>query len=148
MGLLRRAEAGLRHRVIGSTFHSRMERETFERASRRMQVMADVRRRTPGLWLALDDDAGDWATAHLDRLVASDESLGLESPRVPSATNSRCYLASPPLRAIQSRLAGVRSILAQRMARRRGTSAQRRRGFAAKGDQMPGTTEPGRQHLS
>lgn len=74
--------AALRRRVIGSTFHSAMDRQAFERASRGMQIVADVGRRMPGRWLALDDDAADWPAASRDRLVASDDALGLASAQV------------------------------------------------------------------
>ena len=50
----------LRARVIGATFHSRMEKEPFLAAPRGMQVWSDVLRRKPRDWLALDDDYLHW----------------------------------------------------------------------------------------
>lgn len=50
----------LRSRVIGATFHSRMDEQQFSEVPRGMQVWSDVLRRQPRDWLALDDDWLDW----------------------------------------------------------------------------------------
>ena len=55
-GAARRLPLELRTRVIGATFHSQMDRAGFESAYRGMQVWADVFRRRPSDWLAIDDD--------------------------------------------------------------------------------------------
>ncbi|MDT7517956.1 HAD domain-containing protein [Rhodoferax sp. TBRC 17660] len=46
----------LRQRVIGATFHSRMDQDMFTALPRGKQVWEDVRRRKPSGWIALDDD--------------------------------------------------------------------------------------------
>ena len=71
--------ASLRPRVVGATFHSSMDRRTFEGVSRALQILADVRRRGPWRWLAIDDDTADWPALYRDRLVASDRVFGLSS---------------------------------------------------------------------
>jgi len=48
--------ATLRARVIGATYHSRMDKQLFLSSPRGMQVSSDVLRRKPRDWLALDDD--------------------------------------------------------------------------------------------
>ena len=50
----------LRERVIGSTFHTGMDKHLFQQAARGAQVWADVSRRQPKAWIALDDDHFDW----------------------------------------------------------------------------------------
>ncbi|WP_092003208.1 HAD domain-containing protein [Paraburkholderia lycopersici] len=73
---------GLRARVVGATFHSRMHSPDFLSASRGMQIWSDVLRRKPKAWLALDDDDRDWPPWCLDHLVRTDEVLGINEPRV------------------------------------------------------------------
>jgi hypothetical protein len=67
----------LRDRVIGATFNSQMDREIFEATPRHAQIFADVLRRKPARWLALDDDAEDWPETELFHLVAVPPTLGL-----------------------------------------------------------------------
>jgi hypothetical protein len=69
----------LQMRVVGATFHSAMHRPAFEALSRGQQVLADVGRRKPSDWLALDDDAEHWPDSHRERLVRTDPTLGLSS---------------------------------------------------------------------
>ncbi len=76
----------LRERVIGGTFHRRVHgadqwgRQTFAETTRALQILADVSRRKPKDWLAIDDDVDGWPIEYLDRLVPCDGSLGLSSP--------------------------------------------------------------------
>lgn len=70
----------LQSRVVGATFHSRMPRAEFEAMSRGLQIYADVLRRKPSSWLALDDDYQDWPAWCRDRLVLTDSQLGLTHP--------------------------------------------------------------------
>jgi len=51
---------GLRERVIGATYHSRLPANDYELSSRGQQVWADVQRRLPSAWLSLDDDDELW----------------------------------------------------------------------------------------
>jgi hypothetical protein len=73
---------GLRRRVVGATFHSRMDREAFTAESRGIQIWSDVLRRKPERWLAIDDEIEGWPTWCIDRLVATDEMLGISEPAV------------------------------------------------------------------
>ncbi len=72
----------LRARVIGATFHSRMNERDFAELPRGRQVLADVLRRKPARWLALDDDAADWSEDSLQNLVKTDEHAGISAPLV------------------------------------------------------------------
>jgi hypothetical protein len=59
-----RLPESLQDRVIGGTFHSRHMRLTeFNEMHRGQQVTADVARRQPRDWLALDDDEEGWGTS-------------------------------------------------------------------------------------
>ncbi|WP_175772471.1 HAD domain-containing protein [Paraburkholderia phenazinium] len=81
---------GLKERVVGSTYHSRMlDKEAFARASRGMQIWTDVVRRRPIDWLAVDDDHVAWPTWCLDRLVKTDDVLGISAPEVLSELRAK-----------------------------------------------------------
>jgi hypothetical protein len=74
---------GLQSRVIGATFHSReTHRFTFDNMSRGMQVYADVERRRPARWFAIDNDDQDWPAWCRDHLIKTDDRLGLSEPAV------------------------------------------------------------------
>ncbi|WP_106857299.1 HAD domain-containing protein [Caballeronia novacaledonica] len=70
----------LAKRVIGATFHSQMDPFEFQQAARGQQVWADVVRRKPNSWLALDDDDTGWPSWCRSRLVLTDPMLGIASP--------------------------------------------------------------------
>ena len=72
----------LRSRVIGATFHSRMDEQQFAEAPRGMQVWSDVLRRKPRDWLALDDDWLHWPKWCLDKYVRTHEHEGISEPAV------------------------------------------------------------------
>jgi hypothetical protein len=72
----------LRSRVIGATFHSKMNEDEFAAAPRGMQVWSDVLRRKPKDWLALDDDWLHWPKWCLDKYVRTHEHAGLSDPAV------------------------------------------------------------------
>ncbi|MGF6727566.1 hypothetical protein P3T43_006958 [Paraburkholderia sp. GAS41] len=72
----------LRARVVGATYHQDMDEESFQQAPRGMQVWADVLRRKPAAWLALDDDYLHWPTWCREQLVRTDDVLGISAPRV------------------------------------------------------------------
>ena len=79
---LKRLTPGLRERVIGATFHSRMNEHLFTLLPRGVQVLDDVARRQPAGWIALDDDGVGWPEEHRHRLVLTDDRLGLTGPGV------------------------------------------------------------------
>lgn len=79
----------LRARVIGATFHSRMNRFDFEAMSRAEQILADVQRRRPSNWLALDNDGEGWPQDHREHLVLTDDRDGLSVPAVLAELRSK-----------------------------------------------------------
>lgn len=79
----------LRERVIGATFHSRMDRDVFIACPRGVQVWQDVLRRKPRAWIAVDDDHLDWPAWCSDKLVASHEVLGIREPGVLQALKGK-----------------------------------------------------------
>lgn len=85
---LKRFPPELRDRFIGGTYHKRVQgadpwsKASFKAMSRGMQVCADVLRRKPMQWLALDDDTEDWPEWARNNLVDCDGATGLSNPRV------------------------------------------------------------------
>jgi len=68
----------LRRRVIGATYHRRhMREEEFARLTRYEQVIADVARRRPRKWLAIDDDLDGWPEHALINVVPTPLVVGL-----------------------------------------------------------------------
>lgn len=85
---LKRLPETLRQRFIGGTFHRRVHgadtwlQASFQNIPRGMQVWADVQRRRPRQWLALDDDVEGWPPWAQENLIACDGSTGLSSAPV------------------------------------------------------------------
>lgn len=79
-GAAKRLPLGLRMRVIGATYHSRMPAAGFSLLTRGEQVTEDVLRRRPGSWLALDDDPIGWPQWAAQHLLLTDPYEGI-SPR-------------------------------------------------------------------
>lgn len=52
-------------------------------------MLADITRRRPRAWLALDDDAADWPEKYLDHLVLCDGALGLSKPETLAELSSK-----------------------------------------------------------
>ena len=93
-----RLPAGLRRRVIGATFHSAMDRAEFALLSRGQQVYADVVRRRPAEWFALDDVDEGWPNPLREHIVLTDPILGITSSaaiRGIQANLARLYPAKP-----------------------------------------------------
>lgn len=73
----------LQERVIGATFHSRETNKfVFDRMSRGMQICADVERRMLARWFAIDNDDWGWPTWCRERLIKTEDRLGLSEPAV------------------------------------------------------------------
>jgi hypothetical protein len=72
----------LRHRVLGATFHSRMNEDLFLNTPRGQQVWNDVQRRKPRGWLALDDDGEGWPTESSGHFIRTHETDGISDPQV------------------------------------------------------------------
>jgi hypothetical protein len=80
----------LQERVIGATFHHReMRKWKFDNMSRGEQVLADVQRRRPTAWFAIDNDDHHWPTAYLDHLIKTEDRLGLSDPQVQKEIQAR-----------------------------------------------------------
>lgn len=85
---LQRLPANLRARFVGGTFHRRHHGadpwilEAFRATPRWRQILADVERRLPRAWLALDDDVADWPEQLQPNLIACAGATGLSCPRV------------------------------------------------------------------
>ncbi|MPW18931.1 hypothetical protein GCT13_19015 [Paraburkholderia sp. CNPSo 3157] len=80
--LSRRLPPALRARVVGATYHSKMDQHEFAAAPRGMQVWGDVLRRKPQKWLALDDDWLHWPAWCRENLIRTDPVLGISEPSV------------------------------------------------------------------
>jgi hypothetical protein len=72
----------LRARVIGATFHSKMNELEFAEKPRGVQVWEDVLKRRPRDWLALDDDGLDWPECGIEKYVKTHLSEGISDPAV------------------------------------------------------------------
>lgn len=70
----------LRVRIVGATFDPERDGPAFSSVARGYQITADARRRRVRKWVALDDDARNWPTAHGSRLIATDPILGFGEP--------------------------------------------------------------------
>lgn len=74
---------GLQGRVIGATFHNReMRKDEFDLMSRAQQILADVERRRPKNWFAIDNDGLGWPDHLRGQLVLTQDRLGLSEQRV------------------------------------------------------------------
>jgi len=76
-----RLPPSLRQRVVGATYHSDMPLDLFRNAPRGRQVLADVVRRKPPTWLAIDDTDEGWDDAR-GNVVISDPVHGISAPAV------------------------------------------------------------------
>lgn len=101
-GAAKRLPAALRRRVVGSTYHSAMDKGEFRELVRGRQVWADVVRRLPRGWLALDDSYQEWPVWCLENLVRSDEVIGISSTAVQEELRNKLWrvhageLSDPP----------------------------------------------------
>lgn len=78
-----RLSPALQARVIGATFDIReTQKLEFDLMSRGAQVLADVKRRRPRSWFALDNDPAGWPDYARDKLVLTQDRLGLSEERV------------------------------------------------------------------
>ncbi|MDR7093945.1 HAD domain-containing protein [Hydrogenophaga laconesensis] len=80
----KRLSPKLRSRVVGATFHSKMDEAEFAAKPRGQQVLEDVMRRKPSKWVALDDVDEGWPLER-SHVFITDECFGLGAP---AAANS------------------------------------------------------------
>lgn len=80
---VRQLSEGLQTRVIGATSHSIFSRSYAylggysATQSRGVEIVADVNRRKPDAWVAVDDDDEGWSAEARQHLVLCDSSTGL-----------------------------------------------------------------------
>lgn len=67
----------MQHRVIGATWHSKMDQRWWQTLTRFQQIAAYVRRHELTSWVALDNDDEGWHESMRSRLVHVDNWLGL-----------------------------------------------------------------------
>ncbi|PQA78071.1 HAD domain-containing protein [Rhodoferax sp. TS-BS-61-7] len=72
----------LRQRVLGATFHSRMDEDLFMELPRGQQVWEDVLRRKPRGWIALDDDGEGWPPESAGKFIQTHDKDGISHPEV------------------------------------------------------------------
>jgi hypothetical protein len=80
-GTAKRLPPGLQARCVGATFHTQMDRYAFDATARGLQVQADVVRRRPSTWLALDDVDEGWERAR-EHVLITDAVHGISEPNV------------------------------------------------------------------
>ena len=81
-GAASRLPPALARRCIGATAPAAGGDEAFDAMPRGMQVVADVGRRRPKTWLALDDDPDGWPLLVGDNVVLADRRHGISAPHV------------------------------------------------------------------
>ena len=93
----RQLPISLQDRVVGATYHKReMMKWQFDNMSRGAQVLADVERRRPATWIAIDND-NEGPEAYRDHLIKTEDRLGLSDPKVQQAIQVRLsQLAGDP----------------------------------------------------
>ena len=74
--------ASLRHRVIGATWHSRMDQSAWSELTRYQQIRHYLGRQHGCAWLAIDDDAEGWPSAQSHCLIQTDPDAGLGDPSI------------------------------------------------------------------
>lgn len=85
---LRYLTPSLRSRFIGATYHRKVHgsdpwtKNDFMKTARGVQVCADVSRRRPQFWAALDDDAEGWPDDAVEHLIRCEGSRGLSDDLV------------------------------------------------------------------
>jgi hypothetical protein len=80
----------LQARVIGATYHAReMQKWEFDNMSRGVQIYADVQRRKPTHWFAIDNDDKFWPAHCRHHLIKTQDELGLSDPDVQSLVRAR-----------------------------------------------------------
>ena len=86
----RRLAPSLQERAVGAPFHHRMMRsDEFGKLPRGMQIWGDVQRREPLDWFAIDDDPFGWPAWCREKLIRTDEKLGLSDTAIQNEIRDR-----------------------------------------------------------
>lgn len=88
----KRLPQSLRNRVVGATYHSHMRDPSFWDKPRWRQIWEDVLRRSPGSWLAVDNDVADWPRELAQHLLATDDVHGIGLPATREQLRQRLAL--------------------------------------------------------
>ena len=67
----------LRSRIVGATWHSRMDPREWAELTRYQEIRRYLRHQRDARWLALDDDDEGWPEAERDHLICTDADRGL-----------------------------------------------------------------------
>ena len=67
----------LQNRVVGATFHRETQKLEFDFQSRANQILADVKRRQPISWCAIDNDSIGWPIEYRENLILTMDRLGI-----------------------------------------------------------------------
>lgn len=87
-----RLPACLGKRVVGATWHSRMDQQEWIARSRCEQVLHYATRHSLRSWLAIDDDDEHWPSAWRHALVYADGDIGLKEARVQNELKRRLQI--------------------------------------------------------
>jgi len=80
----------LQSKVVGATFHRReIGKRRFDSMSRGAQIVADVQRRKPRNWLAVDNDDAGWPSQWRANLIKTEDDQGLSDLAVQESIRSR-----------------------------------------------------------
>lgn len=91
----RRLPAELANRCIGSTFHTKMDLAVWRATNRGEQVLANIRRRQPSLWLAIDDADDGWGR-YRDNVIVTCPIDGISSTSVRAQLEERLQIFREP----------------------------------------------------
>lgn len=87
--------AGLRSRVVGSIYDG--QPPEFRYLTRGEQVAADIERRRPARWLALDDDPSGWPAWALPNFLLTDPYEGISLPETVAELSKRLRALAGPV---------------------------------------------------
>jgi hypothetical protein len=92
----KRLPKGLQARIVGSTWHSSMSKVWadqiwWDQTSRHGQISRYVARANITDWIAIDDDAENWASNDLNRLLLADRNHGLTTPGLLDALRAKLH---------------------------------------------------------
>ena len=93
----------LAKRVVGATFHRKMDVHTFANMPRGEQILMDTKRRAPKAWVAIDDMVENWPREAASNLVASNPNLGISSLAVQSRLVEALHAHFGELRTLMNR---------------------------------------------
>lgn len=76
---LKRLPFSLKSKVIGATWHTRMDARIWNTLTRYQQVQQHATRHDVAMWIALDDDTDDWHPRALHHVIPCDTRYGFNT---------------------------------------------------------------------